>query len=386
MKLAINASRARSGGAKSHLIGILSVGDPLSYGFNEVHVWSYKELLLSLPEKSWLIKHDVIETKKSILSQLWWEFFSLPNKIKENNCDILLNIDAGSVCRFYPFVTMSRDMLSYEQGEMKRYGFSVAHLRLLVIKYVQNSSLRAAAGVIFLTRYAGKLIQDSSGLLSCIAYIPHGVSEQFRTMEPANNWPINNSRPIHCLYVSNIAPYKHQWHVVRAIKILRDKGFDLRLTLTGGGNAGGNTASQERLNKELDLSDPKHNFVENIGYVKQKKLPNILKKADLFIFASSCENMPNTLVEAMASGLPIACSERGPMPEILRNSGIYFDPEKPKSLASALEELIINDKFRKDIARDAMILSKKYSWERCAGETLNFLKKVIINTQPTKHV
>jgi len=327
-----------------------------------------------------------MEAKKSILSQLWWEFFSLPNEIKENNCGILLNIDAGSVCRFYPFVTMSRDMLSYEPGEMKRYGLSVAHLRLLVIKYVQNSSLRAATGAIFLTRYAGRLIQDSSGLLSCIAYIPHGVSEQFRTMEPANNWPINNSRPIHCLYVSNIAPYKHQWHVVRAIKILRNKGFDLRLTLTGGGNAGGNTASQERLNKELDLSDPKHNFVENIGFVKQKKLPNILKKSDLFIFASSCENMPNTLVEAMASGLPIACSERGPMPEILRNSGIYFDPENPKSLVSALEELIINDQFRKNIARDAMVLSKEYSWERCAGETLNFLKKVIINTQSTKHV
>ena len=35
--------------------------------------------------------------------------------------------------------------------------------------------------------------------------------------------------------------------------------------------------------------------------------------------------MPNTLVEAMASGLPIACSDRGPMPEVLGDGGVLFD-------------------------------------------------------------
>ena len=83
MKLAINASRARSGGAKSHLIGILSSINPKLYGFKEIHVWSYNDLLKSLPNKHWLIKHKVKETKKSILNQIWWEFFSLPIKLKK---------------------------------------------------------------------------------------------------------------------------------------------------------------------------------------------------------------------------------------------------------------------------------------------------------------
>ena len=39
MKLAINASRAKSGGAKNHLISVLSNIDPISYGFDEVHLW-----------------------------------------------------------------------------------------------------------------------------------------------------------------------------------------------------------------------------------------------------------------------------------------------------------------------------------------------------------
>ena len=90
MKLGINASRARSGGAKSHLIGILSSANPILYGFKKVHVWSYNDLLQSLPNKSWLVKHVVKETKKSILKQIWWEYFSLPNELKRKNCDILL--------------------------------------------------------------------------------------------------------------------------------------------------------------------------------------------------------------------------------------------------------------------------------------------------------
>ena len=47
------------------------------------------------------------------------------------------------------------------------------------------------------------------------------------------------------------------------------------------------------------------------------------------IFASSCESSSCVLIENMASGLPIACSNRGPMPEVLKDGGVYFDPEKP---------------------------------------------------------
>ncbi|MBV5331618.1 glycosyltransferase, partial [bacterium] len=310
MKLGINASRAHSGGALAHLIGILSEANPAAHGFSEVHVWSYRELLESLPDKPWLTKHCPPETQQSMLRQLWWERFDLPKELKGSRCDVLLNVDAGTVCRFWPAVTMSRDMLSYEPGEMQRYGFGKARLRLSAIKFVQNASLRAATGAIFLTRYASTVIQQSSGSLRRVAYIPHGVSECFRAIEPENCWPMTKDNIIRCLYVSNIAPYKHQWHVVRAIKLLRTRGFDLRLTLTGGGQAGGSSTSQARLDREIALSDPQRAFVEVVGFVKQEELPRLLKKAELFVFASSCENMPNTLIEAMASGLPIACSNR----------------------------------------------------------------------------
>ena len=89
-----------------------------------------------------------------------------------------------------------------------------------------------------------------------------------------------------------------------------------------------------------------------------------------------------TLVEAMSSGLPIACSDRGPMPEILGDGGVYFDPENPDSIAAAIESIILKQDMRIFIASRAEELSKQYSWARCKSETFGFLRACI---ETSKH-
>jgi glycosyltransferase involved in cell wall biosynthesis len=76
----------------------------------------------------------------------------------------------------------------------------------------------------------------------------------------------------------------------------------------------------------------------------------------------------------MAGGLPIACSDRGPMPEVLRDGGTYFDPEDSASIADAVAGIIGDAGVRETIARRAKELSAGYSWARCAGETWTFLR------------
>lgn len=369
MKLAINAARARSGGARSHLIGILSEGSPLSYGISEVHVWSYPELLEALPDQPWLKKHRSPTKSCTMAWQIFWERFELPRALKVAGCDFLYNVDAGSVCRFRPSVTMSRDMLSYEPGEIQRYGWSKARLRLIILRYVQNNALKSADGVIFLTEYAARVIQESSGQLRRIGLIPHGVSKNFQNLRHLLPWPVNGERPVKLLYISNADWYKHQWKVVQATELLRKLNIDVTLTLVGGGCG----PAQQRLTQQMALSDPRGEFVTQVEFVPQADLPGYLCEADIFVFASSCENMPNTLVEAMAAGLPIACSRRGPMPEVLKDGGEYFDPEIPESISSALQKIIENSDLRQRISLRAKTLAARYSWERCAKETWSFL-------------
>jgi glycosyltransferase involved in cell wall biosynthesis len=367
----IDASRNRSGGAKVHLIGILASADPRSFGVDSVHVWSYPALLDSLPNADWLIKHSPRALRGSLLGQLWWQLRKLPNEVKAAGCNILLNTDAGTVCGFHPAVTMSRDMLSYESGEMRRFGLSRARLRLLVLRFIQARSLKKADGVIFLTGYAARVIQMVTGSLRRTRVIPHGVTASFRRPRPEPAWD-HRSRKVRCVYVSNTDVYKHQWHVVRAIADLRARGYDIELLLAGDGRG----RAESLLKKEILRSDPDGNFVVRVGAVRHADLPSLLTTADLYVFASSCENMPNTLLEGMASGLPIACSDRGPMPEVLGDAGTYFDPEKPASIASAIEMLLIHPTLRIVLARQAEELSRRYSWRRCAEETWAFLGEI----------
>jgi glycosyltransferase involved in cell wall biosynthesis len=283
-----------------------------------------------------------------------------------------LNSDAGSVCRFRPAVTMSRDMLSYEPGEIRRFGLSRARLRLLALRVIQSQSMRFADGVIFLTEYAARVIQNTTGKLRCTAVIPHGVGKAFSERNVEAPWPSDRLKPIRCVYVSNASMYKHQWVVVEAIGHLRSRGYNVELTLAGGGSG----RAMRRLEREIARSDAQGKFVKCLGFVHHDALPALLADANVFVFASSCENMPNTLVEAMAVGLPIACSDRGPMPEVLRDGGVYFDPENASSIAAALETLIRDAELRTSKAARAKDLAAQYSWTRCAAETWSFLKTV----------
>jgi glycosyltransferase involved in cell wall biosynthesis len=367
--VALDASRNRSGGAKAHLLGLLRAGDPRPHGVSAVHVWSYQGLLRELPDEPWLVKHGAADLERGLPQQLWWQYRRLPDELERAGCDLLLSTDAGTVCRFEPSVVMSRDMLSFEDGEMQRYGLaSFARWRLELLKHMQVSSLRRSEADIFLTEYASGVIQRFTGPLPRTRVIPHGISEHFRRAPGAR--PSGDG--IRCVYVSNADLYKHQWHVVRAVARLRSAGHAVTLRLVGGGGGRG----QALLDAALAEVDPDRRFVELVGAVRHDDIPVHLAGADVFVFASSCENMPNTLIEAMAASLPIACSNRGPMPEVLQDAGVYFDPEDPASIAAALERLVVDPALRASLAEKAHALACRYSWRRCAEETWRYLAEV----------
>lgn len=379
IKIAIDASRNRSGGAKAHLIGIINDGNPRQHGIDEVHIWSYKSLLDALPDYPWLVKHNPPQLEMGMLKQLWWQYKNFPKEVQQAGCDILLSTDAGTVCIYHPSIVMSRDMLSYERREIARYGMGKEWLRLFILRFVQSRSLKNADACIFLTRYAADVIQTWTGKIKEYKVVPHGVSNNFRITDN-NKKPVADNAPVQCLYVSNAALYKHQWCVVEAFSILNKKGYNAHITFAGGGAGPG----QDKFTAAIAQYDPQETFTTRINKVSHDMVPELLSKADIFIFASSCENMPNTLVEAMASGLPIACSNLGPMPEVLKDGGVYFDPENAVSIADATEKILTDSHLKTELARRAKELSEQYSWKRCATETFSYLVEVYQKNQQKK--
>lgn len=370
--IGVDASRSRSGGAVSHLRCILDGSEPREYGVERVHLWGYKELLNAVPDLPFLTKHLPPSGRGGIARQLIWQRFTLDQIAKDAGCDLMFNTDAGTVCRFLPCITLSQDMLSFEPGERQRYGWGKRRLRLEVLKYVQGASLRKSSVAVFLTDYAAQMIESVVGPFRKKVVIPHGVGKQFLNRSYRQR-VFDTSSTIRLLYISNAAMYKHQWHVVRAIHDVRkNTGYDLRIKLVGGG-AG---KADQILNRTIAELDPSGCFVERLPFVENRLIPSMIDDADMFVFASSCENMPVTLIEAMARGIPTVCSSRGPMPETIKGFTDYFDPEDPKTISKAILNYIASPSQANDNAIQAQKLADTYSWERCARSTWELLSGV----------
>ena len=377
--VAIDASRIRSGGGVAHLIGILDIERIEGFGFKEIHVWSYRKLLDLIPDKPWLVKHHAKETEQSLLTQLFWQATRLPTEIREAGCQILFSADAGTVCRFEPMVALNQNMLPYDEGVLKLFGFSRNRLQQTVIYLVQKSAFRFATASIFLTHYAAKRVQHYTGRLLNTTVIAHGVGQVFKETLPQASWPRDKAQPIECLYVSPILEYKYQWVVVRAIKLLRDRGHQLRLTLVGGGGR----RALRLLNKQIEASDPRHEFVTVLDFVPHEEIPLRIAQTNIFVFASGCETFGISLLEAMAVGVPIASSNQSSLPETLQDGGVYFDPTDDTSIADAIEQLINDPVRREHLAQQAKTLSESYSWPRCAEQTWDYIGQVYAQYKKT---
>lgn len=363
----IDASRSRSGGAVAHLKGIFGSGDPGEYGIATVHFWAYDALLFDIPDYAWLEKHRVPSSEKSVAVQLWWQFWSLRREARRCGIDVMFNTDAGSLCSFKPNLTLSQDMLCFEKGEMQRYPiFSAARLRLEVLRVIQTFRFKNSDLVLFLSEHAQKTISKFVKIKN-FALVPHGVDNKFYGVGlDEADFELYGTSKINCLYVSHIDLYKHQWHVIEAVGQLRKAtGVDVRLTLVGNLSR----VSERRFKQALAEFDPSNEFVDLVSGLSNNQIPEQLKNADIFVFASSCENLPITLLEAMAAGLPIASSDRGPMTEVLGEGAVYFNPENPYEIKEAIKLILEDEKKRYLIKAKSLQRSQHFSWHNCSRLT-----------------
>ena len=373
--IGIDATNLRAGGGFTHLIELLGATQHAVVGIKRVVIWGSTVTLNALDDRPWLDKRSPPALNKGLLQRTLWQRYSLSQAARDVGCDVLFVPGGSYVGAFYPVVTMSQNMLPFEMRELRRYGWSFRAIKMLLLRVIQSRTFRKANGVIFLTQYAHDVVLNVTGELSdhtCI--ISHGLNPRFNR-PPKAQFAIadySDEHPYRVLYVSIIDQYKHQWHVVEAVSTLRNLGLPVVLDLVGPTYP----PAFKRLNNTIARVDAERNWVHYHGAVPFNELHYQYAQADLGLFASSCENMPNILLENMASGLPIACSNRGPMSEVLGDAGVYFDPEQPEEIACALRELIESPQLRADLAQASYQRAQQFSWQRCADETFGFLVAV----------
>jgi glycosyltransferase involved in cell wall biosynthesis len=371
----IDATNLRRGGGVTHLIEILGAAEPKKHSIAKIVVWGGAQTLAKLKDQDWLEKINPTASNRGLFSRTWWQRFSLSRAALAAGCNVLFVPGGSYAGSFRPIVTMSQTLLPFEWQELRRYGGTFTSLKLLLLRFTQSRSFRGADGVIFLTEYARQTVLNVTGKLSGkTAIVHHGLNPRFQ-ITPKAQHPIRDyteSKPYRLTYVSIIDQYKHQWHVVEAVQTLRTEGLPVVLDLVGPVYP----PAFDRLQGAITRFDPDGLWVHYHGAVSYDILHQIYAEADIGVFASSCENLPIILLETMAAGLPVVCSNRGPMPEVLGDAGLYFNPENPVDIADAIRKFVLSPELRSEMAEASFERCQQYSWKRCATHTFEFLRNI----------
>jgi len=114
-----------------------------------------------------------------------------------------------------------------------------------------------------------------------------------------------------------------------------------------------------------------------VGPVDHHELPALYQNALINIFASECENCPNTMLEAMASGRPLLASNRPPMPEFGQDAAVYFDPSSPQELADILISIIDDPARLRELSTKVRERSQRYDWAKTAESTWTVFEQLV---------
>jgi glycosyltransferase involved in cell wall biosynthesis len=374
MILGIDAFNIRAGGGVTHLVELLRAADPCTHGFQKVIIWGGTTTLARIDARDWLLKVNVPLLDRGLPYRVFWHRYRLRELAERAGCDVLFVPGGSDASGFKPVVLMSQNLLPFEWSEMLRYGWNFQTLKFLILRWTQGRSFQKANGVIFLTEYAREAVLNvTEKLHGKTVIVSHGINPRFRAtprLQRVSN-DFTEDCPCRVLYVSIVDVYKHQWHVAEAVALLRLEGVHVVLELVGPPARG-----IVKLKQTLNRVDPGSTFITYRGAVSYEQIENHYLAAEISVFASSCETFGQILIEAMSAGLPIACSNRSAMPEVLGDAGIYFDPEDAKSIADSLRRLIDSPNLRTRLSQAAFDRAQAYSWKRCANETFEFLAQI----------
>lgn len=118
--------------------------------------------------------------------------------------------------------------------------------------------------------------------------------------------------------------------------------------------------------EELGVTDA----MRFVGWISPADLEGLYQLASCFVFPSLYEGFGLPVLEAMARGVPVACSDRGALREVAGNAACVFDPESVRSIAEAVEELLHDGALRAKLRTAGLERSRRFTWAATARGTL----------------
>ncbi|KAF0102836.1 MAG: group 1 glycosyl transferase [bacterium] len=233
--------------------------------------------------------------------------------------------------------------------------------------------LRKAAGMVrFSMRRAAALAVPSGFLTEVFArfgmdarIVPNIIDlEKFRAGAP-------NPGDIHVVVARNLEPLYDIASALRALALLRERHPGARMSVAG---SGPERANLERLAAELGIADR----VRFTGRLDSQAMAALYREATLSLNPSLADNMPNSVLEALACGLPVVSTDVGGVPHLVRHehTALLVKPGDAPAMAEAMARLIEEEGLKEVLVRNGRVHVQAFTWRAVGPQWLEIYREV----------
>ncbi|PTR29820.1 glycosyltransferase [Pseudomonas sp. GV085] len=357
MKIVFSALSAHLGGGQTYLINLFQF---LPFGKDlEIRVFAPSSLKLRDHPR---IRRDepAWPTKNSIVRALW-EKWVLPGILKAEKADVpfcpggVVGTRAPAACKV---AKMFWSMNPLDLRVQKSLSLGLQQLRNWLLNRIMLKSISEADLAIFISNYARSIIESLTKAKELVT-IHHGIGSVFWALGKSAVCPDFLPGKKCISYVLRSDDYKHHFKVVSACgELSRELCERFSLILVGETNL----PEAERV-KALIATLGLEDRALLLGATPCQGLLLLYHHAHLNLFASSCDNCPNILLDVLASGRPMICSNVMPMPEFGSDAAVCFSPFDSQDIGQVLTEVLTNPKLLKKLAVATVAQSDKFEWE-----------------------
>lgn len=211
---------------------------------------------------------------------------------------------------------------------------------------------------------------ESIGVDTDIAVIPNGIDGNRFTPDTRPAERLRATAPV-ILFVGRLVEGKRPMDAIRAIRHIGKRCPDVRLFLAGDGP----------LRKELEVEASRLNVrdqVEFLGHVSYDEMPSVYTAADVFVLPSRTEGFPRTLLEALASGVPVVTTNLKQFQHITDEAGRTVPLSNVDALGEALTELLTDERLRIDLGeRGRRLVVEEFTWDHTVERTTAVLTELL---------
>jgi glycosyltransferase involved in cell wall biosynthesis len=330
---------------------------------------------------SWINEYPNVSLKKfrypnKILNFCFWylKWPKIDKLIGEVDLFFAPNINFICVSRNCPIVATFHD-LSFERYP---YYFS-AKTRLWHFYFVNPRKIAGnSRKIIAVSESTKKDLSELYGINSKTEIVYHGIDSDYHVINRNNSELLKVQKKYNLpykfiLYLGNIEPRKNIGSLVDAYcKLRRDNPKFEKYKLVLAGDI--STLCRdliEKANKSAYRKD-----IIFIGYVDKKDKPFIYNLASLFVYPSHFEGFGLPILEAIACGTPTIAANNSSLPEVAGKAAIIIDPNRPDEISTAMEAVLKDEKIYYHYREIGLEKAKKFSWKKCAEETLAIFEKI----------